>query len=86
MPAASHSALATIQGTVRVNVKVRIDSAGNTSGVELTIPGPSEYFARLSQQAAEQWKFDPHQAGRSFLLHFEFRNRGITAFATRAGG
>jgi len=76
----------TIQGTVRVNVKVKIDSAGNTAGVELATRGPSAYFARLSQQAAQQWKFDAAQAGRSFLLHFEFRHSGITAYATRAGG
>lgn len=86
MPAASRSALATIQGTVRVSVKVKIDSSGSTTGIQLATPGPSAYFARLSQQAAQQWKFDPAQAGRSFLLHFEFRSSGIQAYATRAGG
>jgi outer membrane biosynthesis protein TonB len=85
MPAASRSALATIWGSVRVSVKVKVDSAGNTTGVELATRGPSAYFARLSQQAAQEWKFDRSQAGRSFLLHFEFRNSGIKAYATRAG-
>jgi serine/threonine protein kinase len=85
MPAASRSALSTIWGTVRVDVKIKIDSAGNATGVQFATRGPSAYFARLSQQAAQEWKFDPRQAGRSFLLHFEFRNSGIKAYATRAG-
>lgn len=87
LPPASQSALATIQGTVRVSVKVKVDSAGNATGAELVTPGPSPYFARLSQQAAEGWRFNPGQAsGRSFLLHFEFRNSGVKAYAARAGG
>jgi serine/threonine protein kinase len=85
MPTASRSALSTIWGAVRVSVKVKLDSAGNTTGVEVATPGPSAYFARLSRQAAQGWKFDPSQSGRSFLLHFEFRNSGIKAYATRAG-
>ncbi|HEY6273908.1 MAG TPA: protein kinase [Terriglobales bacterium] len=83
LPRASQSALDTIQGTVRASVRVKVDPAGNVTAAELVSSGSSQYFARLSLEAARGWKFgssrDPE---RPFLLHFEFRNRGTTAYAT----
>src|SRR5215472_15472513 len=51
LPDVSQSALDTIQGTVRVNVRVQVDRAGNVVGTGLGNPGPSKYFARLAEQA-----------------------------------
>lgn len=85
LPHASQSALATITGTIRISVRVKVDSAGNVSDASLISSGPSQYFARLSLQAAQDWKFDPSRAGgRPFLLRFEFRSSGSRAFATRS--
>jgi TonB family protein len=88
LPNVPQSASNTIQGTIRVRVRVRVDASGNVTGADLDSPGPSKYFARLSLEAAQRWKFAPssQSAGRGFLLHFEFRNSGPRAFATRAGG
>jgi TonB family protein len=87
LPNVPQSARDTIQGTVRVRVRVKVDPSGNVTGADLDSPGPSKYFARLSLEAAHRWKFVPGQgAGRDFLVHFEFRNSGTKAFATRAGG
>jgi TonB family protein len=83
LPRASQSALDTIQGTVRVRVRVKVDPAGNVTAAELVSSGSSQYFARLSLEAARGWKFvSSRDAERPFLLHFEFRNRGTTAYAT----
>jgi len=80
------SALHTIHGTVRVSVKVKVDRSGNVARAELASPGPSRYFARLSLEAAQNWKFASGQSsGSPFLLHFEFKNSGARAFATRVG-
>lgn len=88
VPNVPQSASDTIQGTVRVSVRVKVDASGNVVGADLGYPGSSKYFARLSLEAAQHWKFAPSDqvAGRNFVLHFEFKNSGARAFATRAGG
>jgi serine/threonine protein kinase len=86
LPHASPSALATIHGTVRVSVRVNVDPSGNVVRTEFASPGPSRYFAQLSLEAAQNWKFAPgHSPGSPVLLHFEFTRSGAQAFATRAG-
>src|SRR5262249_38927431 len=86
LPEVSQSALNTIRGTVRVSVRIRLDRSGNVAGAELASAGPSRYFARKSLEAAQSWKFAPAQgAGSPLLLHFEFRNNGARAFATKVG-
>jgi TonB family protein len=88
VPDVPQSASDTIQGTIRVSVRVKVDASGNVTGADLDYPGSSKYFARLSLEAAQRWKFAPsgQGAGRNFVLHFEFKNSGAKAFATRAGG
>jgi len=66
----------TIQGTVRVNVKVSVDASGNVTEATLEAPGPSEYFADLALQAAQSWRFEPAKVdGRNtsseWILRFE---------------
>jgi TonB family protein len=83
LPEVPQAALDTIQGTIRVGVKVNVDPAGNVAAADLDSPGPSKYFARLSLQAAHSWKFVPsgQSGGRDFVVYFEFRNDGSKAYA-----
>jgi TonB family protein len=89
LPNASPKALATIQGTLRVSVKVQVDAAGNVINSELENPGPSPYFAGLAEKAARQWKFsgaesDGHSAPSEWHIRFEFARSGVHAFPTQA--
>ena len=77
LPEVSPGALATIRGTVRVTVKLHVDSAGNISSAELSSPGPSKYFADQALQAAHRWDFAPakvdgHAVPSDWLVRFEF--------------
>jgi TonB family protein len=87
LPDVPQTASDTIQGTVRVSVRVHIDASGSVVGAELDSPGPSRYFARLALEAAQSWKFAPsgQDGARESILRFEFRNTSTRAFATRAG-
>ena len=81
VPEVPKSARDTIRGTVRVGVRISVDSAGNVTEAELDSPGPSKYFAQLALEAAQQWKFEPPKmAGRNvlsdWLLHFQFTGQG----------
>jgi TonB family protein len=78
LPKVPKSARDTIQGTIRVRVRVSLDEAGSVVGARFDSAGPSKYFARLSLQAAQAWKFAAPQAGgpnpaQEWLLRFEFR-------------
>lgn len=82
MPEVSQAALDTIQGTVKVNVRVRVDRSGNVVGAEFESSGPSKYFARQSMQAAQSWRFaEGPDDSRQFVLRFEFTNSGVKADA-----
>jgi TonB family protein len=81
-PEASAKALASIHGTVRVGVKVRVDAAGNVSNANLDSAGPSRYFADLSLKAARQWVFTPPEAdGKSvpsdWKIQFHYTQSGV---------
>jgi outer membrane biosynthesis protein TonB len=80
LPNPSHGALATIHGHIRVAVLVTVDRHGNVSDERLENAGPSQYFARLSREAARKWQFAPSdQAARTWMLHFEYSQHGVTA-------
>lgn len=81
LPNVPQSAMDTIRGTVRVGVRVSVDSLGNVTDAELDSPGPSKYFAQLALESAQQWKFDPPKMeGRNvlsdWLLQFQFTGKG----------
>jgi TonB family protein len=59
LPRVPTSASNTIWGTVRVSVIVDVDPRGRVVEAKLDSPGPSQYFARLSMAAAQDWKFNP---------------------------
>ena len=65
MPQVSPSARRTIQGKIKVRVKVEVDAAGNVTEAQFESAGPSKYFSRRALEAARDWKFAPAQAGES---------------------
>ncbi len=76
--------LGTIQGIVRVRVRVTVDRSGDVADAELDSRPGSKYFDRVALEAARRWKFKPASyAGQDVegtrLLRFEFRRNGCEA-------
>jgi TonB family protein len=81
MPDLLPSAVQSIHGVVNVKVRVTVDASGNVESASLDAPGPSKYFAKMSLQAAQNWKFKPAQAdgestSRAWILNFKFTQAG----------
>jgi TonB family protein len=88
MPKVAPSAQRTVTGKLKVRVRVNVDASGNVTNTALTTPGPSKYFARLSEEAAREWKFTPASSGeqsgnRQWSLLFAFTRSKIEASAAR---
>jgi TonB family protein len=88
LPEISGKARDTIQGTVRVEVAVKVDAAGNVTEAEVLTPGPSRYFADLTMKAARRWQFSsPEVNGRSvpseWLIRFEYTQTNTQAVPTQ---
>ncbi len=89
LPEVSRSAQNTIQGRVKVIVRVTVDTSGNVSQATLTSAGPSRYFANKAVAAARQWKFKPPQENgqpkaSEWLLRFQFGRSSTQVFPTEA--
>ncbi len=89
IPNVPESARKTIHGTVRVGVRVSVDSSGDVTEAEFDSAGPSKYFAQLALSAAQQWKFDPPKMeGRNvlsdWLLQFQFTAQGTKVIPTQS--
>lgn len=88
MPQVSPSARRTIQGTIKVRVRVDVDAAGNVAKTRFELSGPSKYFSRVAMEAAREWKFVPARAGepalREWKLQFAFSRAKTGVSATRA--
>jgi TonB family protein len=85
LPDVSEKARGTIQGKVRVTVRVHVEPGGNVSQAEFDSPGPSKYFADLALQAARRWAFtapeaNGHSMPSDWLIRFEFSQSGTQAF------
>jgi TonB family protein len=81
MPQVAPSARHTIEGKIKVGVRVEVDPSGNVTAAKLFSPGPSKYFARVAVDAARQWKFNPPQiqgqaVASQWDLRFGFRRSG----------
>jgi TonB family protein len=77
MPDLLPSAVQSIHGQVNVKVRVSVDPGGNVESASFDSPGPSRYFAKMSLQAAQHWKFKPAQVNgktvaSAWILHFKF--------------
>jgi TonB family protein len=87
LPEISRSAQNTIQGRVKISVRVTVDTSGNVSQAMLTSAGPSKYFANKAVVAARQWKFKaPQENGQpkvsEWLLRFRFGRSSTQVFPT----
>ena len=84
MPNVPRKALGTIHGHFRIVVLVVVDQSGTVLRGLLKNTGPSAYFARLTKEAAQQWRFAPtdQRGTRQWLLRFEFTRNGVTGDAT----
>lgn len=90
MPNVSPSARVSMHGPVAVTIRVTADHNGRVEDASYVSPGPGNYFARISQRAAEGWRFDPpRHAGRSlssvWILHFYFTPRNTEVSVTQEG-
>jgi eukaryotic-like serine/threonine-protein kinase len=76
LPDASQKARDTIRGKVRINVRVHVDESGRVTAAAFDAPGPSQYFADRTLEAAKLWLFTPPKMdGRTvpsdWVLRFE---------------
>jgi TonB family protein len=83
LPNVPSSASDTITGTVRVRVRIAVDSTGNVTDATLDSTGPSKYFANQALRAARRWKFKPPQkdgmdVASEWLLNFSFKKTSNT--------
>jgi len=85
LPDASQRARDTIRGKVRINVRVHVDQSGRVIAAAFDAPGPSEYFADRTLQAAKLWLFAPakmdgHNVPSDWVLRFEIDPRAINVY------
>ena len=83
LPEVSPGARRTIQGKVRVRIRVDVDSSGSVVGAQLESAGPSQYFANKAMDAARRWKFAPAQgngqpAASAWVLKFAIGRTSTT--------
>jgi TonB family protein len=84
-PDVSRGALNTIQGHVKVSVRVSVDASGNVSEAKLVSPGPSKYFASRALSAARRWRFNPPKmdgqpTASEWVLRFQFGRTSTQVF------
>jgi len=80
MPQVASSARRTIQGRIRVRVRVVVAADGRVAEASFADSGPSKYFARVAEEAARRWRFVPVEVQdqqREWTLLFVF-SRGRT--------
>jgi TonB family protein len=87
VPDISPRARETIQGTIRVSVKVHVDAGGNVSAADLE-NNSSRFFGDQAVQVARRWTFTPPQVdGRKvpseWSLRFEFSSAATKVFPTQ---
>ncbi len=81
MPEIPAKALGTIHGSVRVNVRAKVDAAGKVTDVSLEPTSASKYFTDRILKATRQWKFQPVAA--TYVIRYQLRSDGPAASASR---
>jgi TonB family protein len=81
VPDVPFSARNTIQGKVKVGVRVTVSPTGEVSEATLVSPGPSRYFARKAIESSRRWKFKPAEVdgqpvATAWVLHYRFGRAG----------
>lgn len=82
LPDIPESAMDTITGTIKINVRVEVDSSGKVTEANFVTRGPSQYFADRVLKAAQSWEFSPGEvngqpAASSWMLRFRLRRSGV---------
>jgi len=75
-----------MRAPIVVILHLAVNRNGSVEDASYVSPGPGNYFAKIAQRAALQWKFDPPlSAGRpqasSWELRFYFSRSNIEANA-----
>ena len=88
LPQVSPSARNTIEGKIKVRVRVEVDPSGKVTEARLVSAGPSKYFAQRALEAARRWQFAPAEAGgrpvpSEWSLRFGFRRSDTEVIATQ---
>ncbi|HEY1467849.1 MAG TPA: protein kinase [Candidatus Acidoferrum sp.] len=88
LPTANAKAMASIHGAFHVTARVQVDPSGKVTKATLEDPGPSKYFANLTEKAARQWQFtspesDGHFIPSEWLIRFDFSSSGVHAIPTQ---
>ncbi|MGA8043044.1 MAG: TonB family protein [Terracidiphilus sp.] len=82
MPEVLPAAQQSIEGKVRIAVRVAVDPSGNVTSATLASPEHSKYFTRISLEAAQKWRFKPAASESAWVLHFEYRQSGVEVTST----
>jgi len=85
LPEISGKARATIQGKVRVSLRLLVNRTGTVDSAELETPAGSKYFSEQAIKAAKRWQFSaPEVNGRSaeseWVVRFEFTPSATNVF------
>lgn len=81
LPDVPPAARNTIHGSVRIDVRVRVDPAGNVVDARYEAPPRSAYLGNFTLQAARRWKFQPGSASQEWLLRFQLFRTGTNVTA-----
>jgi TonB family protein len=81
LPDVSRNSRNTITGTIKVTVRVEVDTSGKVTAAKLKTAGPSKYFAGLALKAAQRWEFSPQPPASTWLIQFRFKRSGVQASA-----
>jgi serine/threonine protein kinase len=88
LPSVPRSAANTIQGKIKVRMRLAVSDSGNVVATKFESRGPSPYFANLALKSAKQWKFIPPKVdGKNVLseweLTFEFARNSTDVVPTQ---
>jgi len=88
LPPVNARSRSTINGHVRVTVKVDVDASGKVTRAHLEAAGPSRYFAKLAEDSATHWKFRPPQqngqaVSSQWFLRYAFGRSGTEVHPTQ---
>jgi TonB family protein len=88
MPDVPKSAQNTISGTIKVTVRVDVDTSGKVISAKFKTRGSSSYFAERALRAAERWEFSPplvdgQPTASAWLVQFRFKRSSIQASSQR---
>jgi TonB family protein len=89
LPDIPQSAMDTITGTIKINVRVEVDPSGKVTAAKFVTRGPSEYFAERVLKAAQGWEFSPPEvagqpAPSAWVIHFRLRRASIQVLAEKS--